>query len=166
MANKLIVFPEASDLWEEVEGPGMYVLSVLLREDEVDPCAIGAGITLMRPKGQLLTSTTPMWCTDESHAFETQVLKEAGQLFMERREPLKSATVEAQIPASGLSVEFLQVTRLGATERTLRSTKTGEYWQADWKDLTPSGVLLLHQIHTCFVKAPTMLTFLGDEDTE
>lgn len=167
MANKLIVFPEAGDLWEEVEGPGMYVLSVLPRENETDPCAIGAGITLLRPEGQLLTPTTaPLWCAEETHSFMVQTLKEASQLFAERREPFKSATVGAQIPSSALSMEFVQVTRLGATGRTLRSTKTGEYWQADWKDLTPSGILLLHQIHTCFVRPPIMLTFLGDGDTE
>ena len=53
---------------------------------------------------------------------------------------------------------------MGSTARTLRSTKTGEYWQARWEDLTSSGILHLHQIHTCFIRPPVLITFLGDED--
>lgn len=163
MAVDLIKFPRAGDSWEEIDGPGMYVLSVLTREDVADPCAIGAAITLMRPKGRLLTPVAPLWDTDESHNFNVQLIGDLARLYGGAGDPAKAATLRAQVPFSSLSVEFMQVTRLGSTGRTLRNTATGEYWQAGWKDLTPSGTLLLHQIHTCFMRPPTILTFLGDE---
>ena len=166
MANPLVKFPEAGDLWEEVEGPGMYVLAVLPRGGGPDPCTIGASITLLRPKGQLLTPVSPLWCTDASREYDIRLIEDAARLFEEKGERLKAATMRAQIPLSDLSLEFIQVTRVGATSRTLRSAKTGEYWQADWSDLTPCGTLYLHQIHACFVRPPVLLTFLGDGEEE
>jgi hypothetical protein len=163
MANDLVVFPEAGDLWEEVEGPGMYVLAVLPRTDRPDRCAVGAAITLLRPQGKLLTSVPPLWTADAIRADDVALLEEAASLFEERGERAKAATLRAQFPSSDLSMQIVQATQMGTTARTIRSTKTGEFWQAQWGDLTPAGILHLHQIHACFVRPPILLTFLGDE---
>jgi len=164
MANDLVKFPEAGDLWEEVDGPGMYVLAVLPRSSEPDECAVGAAILMLRPKGRLLTPMDLLWPTEESRDYDARLLEGAAQLFEEKGERLKATAIRAQVPVTDLSIEVVQATHMGSTARTLRSTKTGEYWQADWKDLTPSGILHLHQIHTCFVRPPVLITFLGDED--
>ena len=162
MANDLVKFPEAGDQWEEVSGPGMYVLSVLPRGLGPDQCAVGAAILMLRPKGRLLTPVAPLWPTQENRDYDAHLLEEAARLFEEKGERAKAAVMRAQFPVTDLSVEVLQATHMGSTERTLRSTKTGEFWQAKWEDLTPSGILLQHQIHTCFVRPPVLLTFLGD----
>lgn len=126
MANDLVRFPEPGDLWEEIDGPGMYTLAVLTRGAEEESSAVGTFVTLTRPAGELLTP----------------------------------------LPVDPHSTSLVQATRMGSTERTLRSTKTGEYWTADWTDLTPAGVLLLHQIHTCFMRPPALITFLGNGEQE
>lgn len=164
MANDLVKFPEAGDHWEEIPGPGMYVLAVLPRGAEPDQCAVGAAILMLRPQGRLLTPVDPLWPTEESRNYDASLLEEAAQLFEEKGERVKAATIRAQFPTTDLSVEVVQATHMGSTARTLRSTKTGEYWQARWEDLTPSGILHLHQIHTCFIRPPVLITFLGDED--
>jgi len=166
MTNPLVKFPEAGDLWEEVEGPGMYVLAVMPRTPGTDPCAIGAAIVILHPKGELLTPASPLWPTEETRKHNVDLIEEAAQMFWDRGERLKAELMRAQVPSVDLSLEFEQVTRMGATARTLRSTKTGEYWQADWKDLTPAGTLHLHQVHACFVRPPVLLTFLGDGEGE
>lgn len=164
MANDLVKFPNIGDSWEDVDGPGMYTLAVLLRGADPDSCAVGAGITVLRPKGKLLTPIAPLWSTEESRAYDIDLIEAAALLFEEKGERAKAMVMRAQVPESGLSVQVLQATQMGSTARTIRSTKTGEYWQAEWGDLTPAGVLHLHQINTCFMRSPILLTFLGDDD--
>jgi hypothetical protein len=164
MTNDLVKFPDDGGGWERVSGPGMYVLAVMPRLPEPDACAVGAAITLLRPHGRLLTPAPPMWPTDESRAYDAGLLEEAAKLFEERGERAKAAVMRAQFPIMDLSVEFSHVTHMGSIERTLVDQETREYWQADWKDLTPAGILLLHQVHTCFVRPPVLLTFLGEPE--
>jgi hypothetical protein len=164
MANDLVKFPDLGDSWEDVDGPGMYVLAVLLRRDEPDHCAVGAGITVMRPKGKLLTPAGPIWPTSQSRDYDTGLIEAAAGLFEEKGERAKATVMRAQVPESDLSVQVLQATQMGSTARTIRSTKTGDHWQAEWSDLTPAGILHLHQINTCFMRSPLLLTFLGDDD--
>lgn len=162
MANELVKFPGPGDAWEAVSGPGMYVLAVLPREAKPDECAIGCAITLLRPTGKLLTAVPPLWTTEESRTYEVDLIEEAAKLFDERGERTKAAIMRAQFPVTDLSVEVVQATHMGSVERTLRSRETGEYWQARWEDLTPAGVLHMHQINTAFLRSPQILTFLGE----
>lgn len=171
MVNKLVKFPNPGNDWEKGEwevtaGPGMYVLAVVPRGVEPDPCAVGSAILLLRPNGKLLTPAVPLWSTEENRSDDALLIEEAARLFEEKGERVKAAAMRAQLPVADLSVEVLHATRVGATERTLKSRKTGEYWQATWKDLTPSGSLHLLQVHTCFVDPPLLLTFLGDGEDE
>lgn len=166
MANALVKFPDACDGWEEVDGPGMYVLAVLPRGSESDRCAVGAAITLLRPRGQLLTPIAPLWPTMEARGYDAALLDEAAHLFEANGQPGKAAVIRAQFPITDLSVEVVQATHMGSTERTLRNKETGEYWQAQWEDLTPTGILHMHQINTAFIRPPVLLTFLGDEGEE
>ncbi len=164
MANDLVKFPSPGDEWEAVRGPGMYVLAVLPREVEPDECAIGCAILLLRPTGKLITQIPPLWPTEESRGYDADLIEEAAKLFDDRDEPAKAAVLRAQFPVMDLSVEVVQATQMGSTERTLRSRKTGEYWQARWEDLTPAGILHMHQINTGFMRSPLILTFLGEDD--
>ncbi len=162
MANELVKFPGPGDEWEAVSGPGMYVLAVLPREAKPDECAIGCAILLLRPTGKLLTQVPPLWPTEESRGYDADLIEEAAKLFDERGEYPKAAVLRAQFPVMDLSVEVVQATQMGSTERTLRNRETGEYWQARWEDLTPAGVLHMHQINTAFLRSPQILTFLGE----
>lgn len=165
MVNNLVKFPVPGDEWEAVKGgPGMYVLAVLPRGSERDPCSVGSAIVLLRPDGRLLTPTAPLWPTDESRGYDVRLIEDAALLFEEKGERMKAAVMRAQFPVTDLSVEVLHATRVGATELTLKSKETGEYWQAGWSDLTPAGVLQLHQAEVAFMRAPTLLTFLADEE--
>lgn len=165
MANDLVKFPSPGDEWEEVHGPGMYVLAVLPRNPEPDPCEVGCAILLLRPKGKLLTRTARLWSPEEIRDSDADLMEEAAKLFDERGEAAKAAVMRAQFPVvADLSAEVVQATRMGVTDRTLKNRKTGEYWQAQWEDLTPSGTLHLHQIHTGFLRVPVLLTFLGDDE--
>lgn len=166
MANKLVVFPEPGGEWEETSGSGMYVLTVLPREPVEDECAVGAGITLLRPESDLLLPAGQFWSSRESLEDDRKLFDRAGSLFAEKGDHVRAALMKAQLPASTLSVEMVAAVRLGASEGTWKSKETGEYWHARWEDLTPSGILLLHQLHTCFVRAPLILTFLGDGEEE
>jgi hypothetical protein len=166
MANQLVVFPRNGSEWEEVEGSGMYVLTALPRESVEDACAVGAGITLLRPQSDLLLPAGQFWSSRETLEDDEELFEQAGSLFDERGEHAKAALMKAQLPASTLSVEMVAAVRLGASEGTWKSKETGEHWHAQWDDLTPSGILLLHQLHTCFMRAPLILTFLGDGDSK
>lgn len=166
MANALVKFPESGGDWKEIDGPGMYVLSVLQRGSESDRCAVGAAIVMLRPQGKLLTPVAPMWPTMEARGYDAALLEEAAQIFEEKGQSGKAATLRAQLPIMDLSVEFVQATHMGSTSRTFQHKETGEYWQARWEDLTPAGLLHLHQIHTAFVRPPVLLTFLGDGEEE
>lgn len=165
MANQLVKFPKAGESWEEVDGPGMYVLTMLPRQDETDECAVGAAITVLRPGDGPIMPGSQFWSTKESLEGDEKLFEQAGELFDEKGEHGKAALVRAQLPLAALSQEMVAAVHLGSTGRTLKSRETGEYWQARWEDLSPSGVLLLHQLHTCFIRSPLILTFLGDKDS-
>ncbi|AXH66406.1 hypothetical protein SEA_SATIS_257 [Streptomyces phage Satis] len=166
MANQLVVFPRDDSKWEKVDGSGMYVLTVLPRESVEDPCAVGAGITLLRPQSDLLLPAGQFWSSRETLEDDEKLFEQAGSLFDEKGEHAKATLMKAQLPASTLSVEMVAAVRLGASVGTWKSKETGEHWHARWEDLTPSGILLLHQLHTCFMRAPLILTFLGDGDAK
>jgi hypothetical protein len=161
MANQLVKFPKTGGPWEKVDGPGMYVLTVLPRQPVQDPCAVGAGIALLRPQSDLLLPATQFFSTWDTLESDGELFEQAGRLFDEKGEPAKGGAIRAQA-ATALSTEMLAAVHLGATESTWRSKEDGEYWRAEWDSLTPSGILLLHQLHTCFQAAPLILTFLGD----
>lgn len=164
MANDLVKFPKPGNEWMSVRGPGMYVLAVLPRNPTVDPCAVGCAITLLRPQGKLLTEGVTLWPTDDARKYDADLIEQAAKLFEERGEGAKAAVMRAQFPITDLSVELVQATRMGATGRTLKNRETEEYWQAQWSDLTPAGILHLHQINTGFMRSPLILTFLGEEE--
>lgn len=163
MANDLVKFPSPGEKWQAVRGPGMYVLAVLPRDLTQDPCSVGCAITLLRPQGKLLSDAS-LWPNEEDRRYDAGLLEEAALLFEKEGEHAKAAVLRAQFPLTDLSVEVVQATRMGATGHTLRSRETGEYWQARWEDLTPAGILHLHQINTGFMRSPLILTFLGEED--
>lgn len=165
MANDLVKFPDLGKEWRAVRGPGMYVLAVLPRDLSVDPCTVGCAITLLRPRGRLLNAVE-LWPTEEARRYDADLLEEAALLFEKNGEDIKAAVLRAQFPVTDLSVEVVQATRMGASMETFRHRDTGEYWQAQWEDLTPAGVLHLHQVNTGFMRPPLLLTFLGDDEGE
>lgn len=165
MANDLVNFPAPGDEWEGMpDGPGMYVLAVLPRWLGPDICTTGSAISILRPAGTLLTPVQPLWPTEESREYDARMIEEAARLFEEGGEMLKASVMRAQFPATDLSVEVLHATHMGSMRHTLKSKETGDYWQADWDDLTPCGILLMNQVNTCFGRSPLLLTFLGDEE--
>lgn len=166
MANALVKFPVSGDEWEEVkDGPGMYVLAVLPLRGvmNLDPHATASTISILRPPGTLLTPVAPLWPTEESRSYDIRLIEEAVRLFEEKGERAKASVMRAQLPITDMSVEMLNVTWMGAMRCTLKSKKTGDYWQAGWSDLTPAGILHMHQVEVGFTRAPTLLTFLGEE---
>lgn len=163
MANDLVKFPGPGGEWRKVSGPGMYVLAVLPRNLEPDPCSVGCAITLLRPQSELITKVD-LWPTEESRRYDASLLEEAAQLFDEQGQAAKAAVLRAQFPITDLSVEVVQATRMGAAEDTWKHRETGQYWQAGWDDLTPVGMLHLYQINTAFMRNPLILTFLGEDE--
>lgn len=161
MANKLIRFPRTGKEWERVGEGGMYVIAYLERpHSQRDPCTIDSAINLMRPKAG--AGTGSLWGSEEAYLYGRRLVEDAALLLEKQGQRMKAEPIRANVTFEELSVEMVFAAQMGATGRILKNRETGQLWQAQWSDLTPSGTLLLHQVHTCWMQPPQLITLLGE----
>lgn len=163
MIRQLVEFPKVGDEWEEVGSVGLSVLAALPRDVMTWVGRTLANATIIRPASGVMLPASQFWSNRETLRDDERLLKQSVDLF--GKGAASTTSTAAQSPPSGVvsSVAMDACIRLGASERALRSRRTGEYWRASQDDLTASGFLTLNQLHIAFHRAPLILTFVGNE---
>lgn len=161
----LVEFPLAGPVYEDTGEGGMHVMLLVPGANPpVDAFRLNAGIRLHFPEECLnRQAAQALWPSEDnrrqglSRSLKAyKVLRDGGH------EELAQWAVAADGPEN-FSYLMQAAVHMGRISERLRSTSSGDYWQATTDDLAPLGLLLYDILDTaCSPRgiSPVLLTFL------